>query len=185
LPFVNWLPNLLTLLRVILAPFIIADVLDGQCHVALPLSMIAAFTDAADGYLARRLGVESRLGAWADPLADKALHIGLFISFGYGGLIPVWLVWLVVGRDVLILAMVAFAMATTSIRDFPPTMWGKLSTVIQLAAAVVLLGSCSGYELAALMVPAVVPAVSLITAWSGIHYVWVAVRRRRAHNQIV
>ena len=59
-----WLPNLLTILRILLTPFIVRDVVDGHCGVALPFAMFAGFTDTADGYLARRLGSSSRVGAW-------------------------------------------------------------------------------------------------------------------------
>ncbi|MBC8166205.1 MAG: CDP-alcohol phosphatidyltransferase family protein [Bryobacteraceae bacterium] len=174
------LPTLLTLLRVFLTPFIFRDVVDGHCHAALPLSILAGFTDLADGFLARRLGSESRLGAWMDPIADKILLTCLYVSFGIANLIPDWLVWLVVGRDAAILAMVAVAMVATKVREFPPSPAGKLSTVIQIAASLVVLASCTGFASAQGLVQASIIAVALITAWSGVEYVWSAVHRFRA-----
>lgn len=168
----GWLPNLLTIVRIVLTPFIVRDVLDGHCSVALPFAMFAGFTDAADGYLARLLHSTSRVGAWLDPVADKFLLTGLYLSFGYGGLVPWPLVWLVVGRDVLILAMVGAGLVITSIRDFPPTIWGKLSTVLQIAGALILLSSCSSVAGVTPLVSPAIFAVFVATAWSGVHYVW-------------
>jgi cardiolipin synthase len=180
-----WLPNLLTLLRIVLTPFIIWDVLGGQCQVALPLAMIAGLTDAADGYLARLLNASSRTGAWLDPVADKFLLIGLYLSFGYSGVVPWPLAWLVVGRDLLILAMAAVGITFTSIRDFPPTIWGKLSTVIQIAAALIFLVSCSAVPGISGLVGFAVAAVFAGTAWSGVHYVWRAAVLLRSSRQNV
>lgn len=181
----SWLPNILTLLRIALTPFIIRDVLDGHCSVALPLAMIAGFTDAADGYMARLLNAVSRSGAWLDPIADKFLLTGLYLSFGYGGLAPWPLVWLVVGRDALILAMAAAGIVFTSIRDFPPTFWGKLSTVIQIAVALVLLARCTAVPGISGLVGIALVAVAAATAWSGVHYVWRATVLLRAARQNV
>jgi cardiolipin synthase len=180
----GWLPNLLTILRIALTPFIIRDVLDGHCGIALPFAMFAGFTDAADGYVARLLNAVTRVGAWLDPVADKTLLTGLYLSFGYSGLAPWSLVWLVVGRDLLILAMVAVGLAFTSIRDFPPTIWGKLSTVVQIGAALVALASCSGIGQIGGLLRLAEAAVFVATAWSGVHYIWratVLFRQARAN----
>ena len=180
-----WLPNLLTILRILLTPFIIRDVVDGHCGVALPFAMFAGFTDAADGYLARRLGSSSRVGAWLDPIADKFLLTGLYLSFGYSGLAPWPLVWLVVGRDALILAMVGAGIVITSIRDFPPTVWGKLSTVVQIAGVLILLSACSSIAGANSLVSPAKVAIFLATAWSGVHYVWRALVLLKSDRQKV
>ncbi|MDZ4800750.1 MAG: CDP-alcohol phosphatidyltransferase family protein [Bryobacteraceae bacterium] len=180
-----WLPNLLTIVRILLTPFIVRDVLDGHCGVALPFAMFAGFTDAADGYVARLLKSTSRTGAWLDPVADKFLLTGLYLSFGYGGLAPWPLVWLVVGRDALILAMVGTGLLITSIRDFPPTIWGKICTVVQIAGALILLASCSSVAGAGgLVLPALV-VIFLATGWSGVHYVWRALVLLRSARQKV
>lgn len=167
----SWLPNLVTCVRIVLTPVVSSAVLSGRCGVALPLALVAGATDAVDGYLARRFGAASRLGAWLDPIADKLLLVSLYLSFGFAAIVPPWLVWMVVGRDVLILAMSAAGVAFAGIRDFPPTIWGKISTVVQIVGSVVLLAVCSMGSLAAI-VPVVVWAVAVATAWSGVHYTW-------------
>lgn len=91
-----------------------------------------SWTDAADGWLARKLGVESRLGAYLDPLGDKVWVLSATVAQFYVDKIPFWLLVLILGRDALILAGSAVVYRVTGEKDFPPTMLGKLSTVIQL-----------------------------------------------------
>jgi cardiolipin synthase len=171
----RWLPNALTCARIVLTPIVIYAIVFLGCAYALPATLLAGITDAADGYLARRLRAQTRFGAWLDPVADKFLLVSLYVSFGISGLVPAWLVWLVVGRDVLILAAAAAAITATGVRDFPPTVWGKLSTVIQIAASVLIVSACAAVPEARSLVPAAVWAVAAGTLWSGIHYVWRAV----------
>jgi cardiolipin synthase (CMP-forming) len=181
----RWLPNLLTWARIVLTPVVIYTVVWRECAFALPVTLVAGFTDTADGYFARRFGAETRLGAWLDPIADKFLLVSLYVSFGLAKLVPVWLVWLVVGRDVLILAVAGVAILTTPVRDFPPTVWGKLSTVIQICASVLLVASCSALPSAAALVDAAVWLVAAGTAWSGIHYAGRAVAMFRSVQEKV
>lgn len=168
----RWVPNLLTCVRIALTPFIVYLVLARDCGTALPVTLVAGLTDAADGYLARRFQAEGRLGAWLDPIADKLLLTSLYISFALAGLAPAWLVWLVVGRDVLILLMAALGLIVAAIRDFPPTIWGKVSTIIQIGATPVFLLACTGCGISTALAPAAVGLVAVATAWSGLHYMY-------------
>src|SRR3954451_20211694 len=179
------LPNLVTLLRIVLTPLVVLLIMTGRCDRALPVTLIAGCTDAADGYLARRFGSASRLGAYLDPVADKFLLTSLYISFAIADLVPDWLVWLVVGRDVLILAMAAAGLAFTPVRDFPPSIWGKISTVIQITASIIILAACAGLVRSGALMFVTVLAVALATCCSGIHYVWRAVITVRHPREIV
>jgi len=162
-------PNLFTLARLILAPFIASDILNGRYGRAIILSFIAGFTDVIDGYLARKLGESSRVGAYFDPIADKILLSVVYLALGWAHAIPWWMVGLVFGRDLLILAMAAYGLAFTKVRKFPPSIWGKLSTFLQISAALVVMGAKDG-------IPAPVDlAVWLMVAGtigSGVHYMW-------------
>ena len=169
------LPNLLTLARIALTPVCVYLLLSGRPDLAVPVTLIAGLTDAADGYLARRYGGESRFGAWLDPVADKLLLASLYVSFAIVCSVPAWLVWLVVGRDAVILAMVAAGLALTEIRDFPPTVWGKISTIVQIAGVLILLEACAGLAVARQVQGLTVWAVAALTAWSGLHYTWRAI----------
>ena len=168
------LPNLLTLARLLLTPVIVAGLVGGKCLLPLALVAIAGVTDAFDGMLARRYGAVSQTGAYLDPIADKLLLVSLYVSFGIAGIVPAWLVYLVVGRDLLIMALVALGWVLVGERRFPPSIWGKLSTLLQIVAAVLFLGRCI------LAVPepvhaAVIQIVAAATAWSGLHYTWRAI----------
>ncbi|HZN26350.1 MAG TPA: CDP-alcohol phosphatidyltransferase family protein [Burkholderiales bacterium] len=166
-------PNLLTCARILLTPWIVLALIHGDCRKALWLSCVAGVTDGADGFLARRFGWASRIGAYLDPIADKFLLTSLYVCFGISHLIPWWLVWLVVGRDVLILVLAGLGLLLTSRREFPPTLWGKVSTVAQIAAAVIFLCVCAfPFSLAEDLRSAAQVAVTAATAWSGVHYTW-------------
>ena len=176
------LPNLLSIARGALAPFIGAAILKDNYERALWLTFIAGWTDCLDGLLARRLHVESRFGAYADPVADKILLVTVFVCLGVTGAAPVWFVALVLGRDVLILAMAAAALLFTEVRKFPPSIWGKLSTVVQLVTAVGMMTGRAGP-----IVWWMTAAAAVTTALSGVHYLWQGcirpARSRRASTE--
>src|SRR5947199_4277676 len=97
------LPNSLTLLRVVLTPFIIKEIVDGRHMLALEVFALAAFTDVLDGAAARWLSVTTRTGAYFDPIADKLLLSGVFLALAAARIVPSWLVAIIFGRDLLIL----------------------------------------------------------------------------------
>lgn len=130
------IPNLFTLLRVVLIPFVFHYLSEGNYLVAGWLFGAAAFTDILDGGLARRMGSESKFGQYLDPIADKLLLTSIYIGLARGGAVPVWIVWVVIGRDVWILGLSAIAFLFTSFRDLKPSIWGKASTFAQIMAAV-------------------------------------------------
>ncbi len=174
------LPNLFTLARLLLAPFIASDILHGRYGRAIILLFAAGFTDVIDGLLARRFEASTRLGAYFDPIADKILLSVIYISLALAGAIPWWMVAVVFGRDVLILAMAGYGLLFTSLRKFPPSVWGKISTFFQIAAALVVMGARAA-------IPAPVTlALSLMivaTVVSGVHYFWrgMGLLRKTAH----
>lgn len=175
------LPNLLALARLLAAPLVAACIV-GQAHgLALALLAVAGFTDALDGYLARRFGWSTGLGAYLDPIADKVLLVTVYVSLGMAGLIPPWLVIVVLGRDLLILLVAAAALLGTEQRGFEPSVWGKLSTLVQILTGVVVLGS-RVFPWPVLTVSAGnLPVIAgIVTAWSGLHYAWRFARSLRA-----
>ena len=170
--------NLFTLVRLLLAPFVAADILNAHWQRAIMLSFAAGFTDVIDGFLARRFGQPTRAGAYFDPIADKILLVVIYLALGASQAIPWWMVALVFGRDVLILSMAAYGLLFTSVRKFPPSVWGKISTFFQIAAALVVMG-----DRAAIPAPVRLALTLMIAAtiWSGVHYAWtgIAVLRQR------
>jgi cardiolipin synthase len=166
--------NLLTCARIFLTPVIVVALIQDRCVQAFWLSLIAGFTDAADGFVARRMGDSSRIGAYLDPIADKFLLTALYVCFGVAGLIPWWLVYLVVGRDAMILSLVAGGYFWKGIRDFPPSVWGKLSTLLQIAASLAVISLCA-FGVAPGFVEGLLHATAIATFWSGLHYLWRAI----------
>jgi cardiolipin synthase len=171
-------PNLLTLLRICLAPFLVAAILDGHYGVSFYLFVAAGLTDALDGTAARMLKQRTMLGQYLDPVADKLLLSTLFLVLMHKGLIPARVTVLVFGRDVGILVVAAILYAAVGRREFSPSILGKANTVAQVAAvAAVLLGQITtaswvaGFRLVAL------DATMVLTVVSGVHYAWVASRR--------
>lgn len=179
------LPNLVSLTRLFLAPYILSEIRNQHYDWALLWCLVAGVTDALDGFLARRLHAESRLGAYLDPIGDKLLLSGTFLVLWLNGVTPRWLTALVFGRDLLILLFAAGAMLFTRIRDFAPTLWGKVSTTIQILAALIFLVAQTGWGSAAgwLISPAVF-AVALGTGWSAVHYVWTGLQIVRGHRRL-
>jgi cardiolipin synthase (CMP-forming) len=173
-------PNLLTAGRLAVVPVIAAEVLRGHFLAALVLTFLAGFTDVVDGFLARHFGWGSRLGAWLDPLADKALLVTLFLTLGWVRAFPWWLVALVFARDAMILLMVGAAFAFTAIRDFPPSVWGKLSTFVQVGSCFLAMAIRSTpFAWPGWVGVFLVAATTLATVWSGMDYVRLGAKRWR------
>src|ERR1017187_7928293 len=112
-----------------------------EYEAAFLLGAVAGATDGLDGWLARRFDWRSRLGAFLDPLADKPLGVLGYVAFGLRGLVPWWLVSLVLARDVIILLVAAYAAAFRKIREFPKSRWGTLSTIVQISAGGIVLAA--------------------------------------------
>ncbi|MBO0750464.1 MAG: CDP-alcohol phosphatidyltransferase family protein [Bradyrhizobiaceae bacterium] len=135
------LPNLITLARILLVPVVVWAIGSGQWQVAFLVFVIAGVSDAVDGFLAKRLGMTSDLGAHLDPLADKALIVSIYVALGITAAIPRWLVILVVSRDILIVGGVMLAWFVDKPMRVKPLLVSKLNTVAQIILASLVLGS--------------------------------------------
>ena len=171
------LPNLLSLARLALAPFVFVLLWQREYGAVLILFAIAAVTDGLDGYLARKFSAGSQTGAYLDPLADKILLSGTFLTLAMSGVVGVWLAVLVLGRDILIL-LAALLLFSRSWRDFPPSVWGKASTIFQIVFVLAVILHLAGFGTGPLVPPLEIVTVAL-TIWSGIDYGWRAAARER------
>jgi cardiolipin synthase len=138
-----WLtiPNFLTLVRILMTPFILMELSQGRYMASGWMFGAAAFTDVLDGGLARRMGEKSTVGQYFDPIADKILLSGIYIGLAMGHAVPLWIVVLIFARDLWILALSAIALSFTDFRDLQPSLWGKASTFFQIMAAVAVIGA--------------------------------------------
>jgi cardiolipin synthase len=129
------IPNLITLGRVFLVPVVVWLIINGRPLEAFLLFLVAGLSDAVDGYIAKRFGWQSELGAYLDPLADKLLLVSIFIALGIRGALPSWIVIAMVSRDLLIVAGVLLAWVLDRPVVVKPYKISKLNTVAQIALA--------------------------------------------------
>lgn len=141
------LPNLITVARLLMVPLAIMMILDARWLAAFLIFAIAGLSDAVDGYLARRFAMASDLGAYLDPIADKALIVSIYVTLALVGAVPPWLGVLVVSRDVMIVAAVILSWMMSKPLPIAPFSVSKLNTLAQLLFAALLLGSRAfGFE---------------------------------------
>ena len=160
------IPNLITLGRILLVPIVVWAIASGAMWIAFVLFLGAGLSDAVDGYLAKRFNMTTELGAYLDPLADKALIVSIYITLGIYGLIPGWLVILVVSRDIMIVGAVMLSWLVGTPVKVKPLLVSKLNTVAQIVFACVVLGTLGfAYPLpkVSLVLMALVAALTLLS----------------------
>ncbi len=177
-------PNQLTLLRLIFIPFIIINIVDNHHRWALVLLVIAGLSDGLDGLLARVLHQQTKLGQYLDPIADKLLLSTLFLVLSILHRIPWKYTVLVFSRDLCILLTCAVLYATTSIRDFRPSIFGKINTGAQVATIFfVLLSEVDTTFWVFFCRKVGLISTFVFTLVSGIHYVFLIGQRIRAYER--
>jgi cardiolipin synthase (CMP-forming) len=180
--------NKITILRILLIPFFVVEVLyyvknGNEAHrlAAIISFAVAAICDGVDGYIARRYNQRSELGAILDPLADKLLLVSgiVVLSFEhrpYLETIPLWLTGTIIGRDILVLAgMVVIQMTVGKVR-VRPRMIGKVATVLQMAIILWILLKWDAKWLRVWLL-----AAAICTGISCLLYVWDGSRQLSEH----
>lgn len=174
------IPNLITVLRILLVLPTGWVLLRQDFALALVLFLVAGVSDGLDGFLAKHYGWTSRLGALLDPLADKALLVTCYAVLAWIELLPPWLLVLVVTRDVVIVAGAVVYNYRIRRLEAEPTLISKLNTVLQIALVLLVIVQ----QLAPDWVPAgwiqlLIYAVTASVVWSGLDYVVTWGRRAR------
>ena len=164
------LPNYITLFRIVLIPFFVYLMIYGYERAALLIFVVACVTDALDGMIARLTNNITELGAFLDPMADKLLILSAFVTLVLMGMLPVWLVIVVVSRD-LILILGAVAIYFTG-HQFTarPSFIGKATTVLQLVTVTLAL-VLTNYGAGSGQMAVLHWATAAFTLASGIQYV--------------
>ncbi len=169
----HWIPNALTFLRIVLVVPFAAALMAKEYRFALVIFFAAAATDAFDGFLARHYDWRTRLGAIADPLADKALLITAYLMLTLTGVLPQWLLWLVVGRDfVIVCGGLAFHYGVGRF-ELQPSMPGKINTLIQIVVALAIIVLLAGLPMQPWVIDAGILLVAASALFSGGHYIGV------------
>lgn len=171
------IPNLVSLLRVVLVGPVVYTLLIDEYSWALVLFALAGVSDGLDGFLAKHYGWESRLGKFLDPLADKLLLVSCYVVLGMQHRIPAWLVALVILRDVVIVVGALVYHFHVEQVDARPTIISKLNTAAQILLVIVTLLHYGFFPLPETVQPVLVAAVTVTVLWSGAGYVWTWSRR--------
>lgn len=166
--FIN-LPNLLTLGRILMTPFIVYSILNDFAIQALVLIIIAALTDMLDGAIAKYLNMQTVVGAYMDPIADKLMLVGSIISLFIVGKVPMFLFLAVVFRDVIIVVgAMAYELVTHQL-EMRPTYISKITTVVQIIYVSTALLHAA-WPLPAVLIDVAVWITFAITCVSGVQY---------------
>ncbi len=166
---ISSLPNLITLGRLLSVPVAVWLILNQHFSVCFWLFLIAGISDAVDGFIAKRFRAESELGAYLDPLADKALLVSVFVALGHEGVVEGWLVILIVFRDLLIIGGALLYFTMTGALRMQPLLISKLNTALQILLAVALLAK-AGFGIGDGLTQTLVHAVAATTLLSGAAY---------------
>lgn len=176
----SFVPNTITIVRLFASPLAAWLIVKGRFREALALVIVAGLTDWLDGFAARRLHVKGNLGVILDPLADKVLLVTLFVALASVRLIQIWLLGLVIGRDVVIVVGALLLRIFRDVRQFRPSTLGKVSTFFQIIfVLMVLLYAGFPYQLLLWLRTTALGLTALFTGLSGMEYVRLGIRLTR------
>lgn len=168
------IPNFITLGRIILVPLVFWLLLSSEMKLAFVLFVVAGISDGVDGFLAKRFGWATELGAYLDPLADKLLIVCIFVALGFRGDLPSWLVIAVVTRDILIVAAIMLSWLMDNPVRIAPFIVSKANTLAQIVLAATVLADdafhldLDGIRVGLIWITAVLTVASLaayLRAW--------------------
>ena len=166
------IPLLLTLFRILSSPLLAWLLFQSRFREALVLVSISGVTDWLDGWAARKLHVSGKAGVVLDPLADKVLLTTLFIVLGLIGLLPLWMLLLGVGRDLVIVTGASLLRFLRGYRKFLPSTWGKVSTFFQIVLVFLILTHAAyPYRFIGFLASLALLLAALFTSISGVDYI--------------
>jgi cardiolipin synthase (CMP-forming) len=168
----NNIPNILTVLRILMIAPIIWAIADGQYLLALGLVFIAGASDGLDGFLARRFGWTSDLGAMLDPLADKLMLVSAYLALSYTGLVPWWLTFAIIMRDIIIVIGAIIYHISFDELEINPSYVSKINTFFQIALALVVIFNAAFPIISPEFMDIGFYVVLTTTFISGADYIW-------------
>lgn len=177
------IPNLITIMRLVLVPAVVLAMLDMRWDWAFAGFLIAGISDGVDGFIARHFNQHSRLGAYLDPMADKLLLVSVFVVMGFIGELPLWLVVTMVSRDALIVCAVLLSSVMSHPVEMKPLFVSKANTAVQIALAAVVLGELAfGIRLDPLR-PALIILSGVLTVASAAAYLVAWLRHMSGYGE--
>jgi cardiolipin synthase len=179
------IPNILTILRMVLVPVFVSLLFYERFLTALAVFVLAGITDGLDGLLARRFNQKSQLGTILDPIADKLLLVTSYVVLSLPQIspqpiprhfpVPFWVTAAVISRDVFIIVGASAINIVTGFKNFRPSLLGKINTTVQIVSIVLILIAASVPPLRGYL-PTVYTTVFAFAVISGIHYVFFAAK---------
>lgn len=168
----KYIPNLITIARILSVVPVAWFLWIGSYHAALVLLILAGLSDGLDGYLARRYQWFTPLGALLDPVADKLFIVTIMLVFGFKGILPWWIVLLILGRDVLIVGGAIAYRWVTGALEMKPLFISKVNTALQLILLAATLLHVGFYALPQKVMDNLECLVAASTIISGAAYVF-------------
>jgi len=167
----NNIPNIISFARLAAVPVMVWLVINDEILIAFWVFIAAGVSDAVDGFIAKRFNAVTELGAYVDPLADKALLVSVYIVLGLEGYLETWLVILVVFRDVVIIGGAIVFQIQTSSLTMAPLFVSKVNTLAQIILAALVL-AVAGFQLDAEIILVMMMGIVAVTTFlSGLVYV--------------
>jgi cardiolipin synthase (CMP-forming) len=165
------LPNLLTIIRILLTPLFVIVLLKDLFGPALLIFSIAGISDGLDGFIARYFNQRTTLGAYLDPIADKLLLMSAFVSLAILKIVPSWVTVIVISRDVLIVMGIAIFTLTEKKYKIKPSFISKITTVAQITTVILALVNLHvvGYSV---LMGTLFWVTAGLTIVSGLHYIY-------------
>ena len=179
------IPNFITIARLVAVPMIIWLMVRDLYLMAALVFAIAGISDAVDGFIAKKFGQESVLGRYLDPIADKALLVSVFVTLGFKGVLPLWLIILAVSRDILIVGAVILSWMLEKPVKMKPLWISKLNTAMQIVLIAVALGEQAGIVVFGQIIPIGIAVVAATTVLSGAGYLAEWVKHMSDHENDV
>ena len=170
--------------RLFVLPYLVITILDGHWRLAFALLWLAGVSDGFDGLLARKLHQRTTLGLYLDPIADKLLMSTMFLVLTHVGVIPRYVTVLVFSRDLGILLIATLLFATNTLRDFRPSLLGKVNTVIQILGVLTVM-TCQVIPRSGLndLKELLLWTIALLAPVSAAEYAWIVVKRMQGVPQ--
>ncbi|NNM73329.1 CDP-alcohol phosphatidyltransferase family protein [Enterovirga aerilata] len=164
------IPNLITILRLVLVPVVVVMINQGQWAAAFGIFALAGISDAVDGFIARRFDMRTEFGAYIDPLADKALLVSIYAALSLVNVLPAWITIIVVSRDLMIFAAILVSRLMEKPMAIRPLLISKLNTAAQIAFAGLVLAAMAFDGGLAWIISIGIWVVAFLTVVSGVGY---------------
>lgn len=168
-------PNIITIIRILLTPLFVILLLRDLYTMALIVFALAGISDGLDGFIARYFNQRTSLGAWLDPMADKLLLVSAFVALAILSVIPPWMAVVVIARDVIISLGIAVLTLTEKEYEVRPSIVSKCTTTAQIITVMLSLFDPARTTLPGLHLP-ILWMTAILTILSGLHYIFIGMR---------